>query len=36
MPMATMLRGIEVRIRLYEPGTRQTRQLTVATDFIPE
>lgn len=35
-PVTTMLRGIEVRIRLYEPGTRQTRQLTVATDFIPE
>ena len=32
----TMLRGIEVRIRIYEPGTRQTRQVTVATDFIPE
>ncbi|MGI8981890.1 MAG: PulJ/GspJ family protein [Pirellulaceae bacterium] len=35
-PVATILRGIEVRIRMYEPGTRQTRQTTVATDFIPE
>lgn len=35
-PIPTMLRGIEVRIRIYEPGTRQTRQVTVATDFIPE
>ncbi len=36
IPIPTMLRGIEVRIRMYEPGTRQTRQATVATDFIPE
>ncbi len=36
IPIPTMLRGIEVRIRMYEPGTRQTRQVTVATDFIPE
>jgi|GEM_PF-1088047 len=35
-PAQTLLRGIEVRIRIYEPGTRQTRQVTVATDFIPE
>lgn len=35
-PVPTILRGIEVRIRMYEPGTRQTRQQTVATDFIPE
>ncbi|MBC7853448.1 MAG: prepilin-type N-terminal cleavage/methylation domain-containing protein [Pirellulaceae bacterium] len=35
-PATTILRGIEVRIRMYEPGTRQTRQQTVATDFIPE
>ena len=35
-PAPTTLRGIEVRIRMYEPGTRQTRQATVATDFIPE
>ncbi|MCE9528730.1 MAG: prepilin-type N-terminal cleavage/methylation domain-containing protein [Planctomycetales bacterium] len=35
-PSASILRGIEVRIRMYEPGTRQTRQATVATDFIPE
>lgn len=32
----TTLRGIEARIRMYEPGTRQTRQATVTTDFIPE
>lgn len=30
------LRGIQVRIRLYEPGTRQTRQATVVADFVPE
>ncbi|MFN0018223.1 MAG: type II secretion system protein J [Pirellulaceae bacterium] len=35
-PAPTTLRGIEVRIRMYEPGTRQTRQATVGTDFIPE
>lgn len=32
----SLLRGIQVRIRLYEPGTRQTRQATVVADFVSE
>lgn len=35
-PYAVRLRGLEVKIRLYEPGTRQAHQGTVASDFIPE
>jgi hypothetical protein len=30
------LRGIQIRIRLYEPGTRQVRQATIENDFISE
>lgn len=32
-PYPVKLRGIQVRIRMYEPGTRQTRQATVVSDF---
>lgn len=35
-PYAHPLRGIQIRIRLYEPGTRQLRQATVESDFISE
>ncbi|QDU31244.1 hypothetical protein ETAA8_63970 [Anatilimnocola aggregata] len=35
-PYAAPLRGVQVRIRVYEPQTRQARQITVGTDFIPE
>ena len=35
-PYAAPLRGIEVRIRVYEPSTRQVRQATVGADFLPE
>lgn len=35
-PYAYPLRGIQVRIRLYDPGTRQVRQATVESDFITE
>ncbi len=35
-PYSTPLRGIQIRIRLYEPGTRQVRQATVASDFLNE
>jgi hypothetical protein len=35
-PYLHPLRGIEIKIRVYEPGTRQMRQATVATDFIAE
>lgn len=31
-----LLRGIQVRIRLYEVGTRQTQQSTVIADFLDE
>jgi prepilin-type N-terminal cleavage/methylation domain-containing protein len=35
-PYSRRLRGIEVTIRVYEPGTRQMRQATVGTDFLAE
>jgi hypothetical protein len=35
-PYPSALRGIQVRIRVYEPQTRQVRQATVESDFIPE
>jgi hypothetical protein len=35
-PYAYPLRGVQIRIRLYEPGTRQVRQATVENDFISE
>lgn len=35
-PYPIPLRGIQVRIRLYEPGSRQIRQATVVSDFTPE
>ncbi len=34
-PYLTPLRGIQVRLRMYEPGTRQTRQATVVSSFAP-
>ena len=35
-PYSEPLRGIEVRIRLMEPGTKQVRQVSVVADFMPE
>jgi prepilin-type N-terminal cleavage/methylation domain-containing protein len=35
-PYPHPLRGIQVRIRVYEPSSRQMRQATVGHDFIPE
>jgi hypothetical protein len=35
-PYSQPLRGIQVKIRLLEPSTRQVRQATVAADFITE
>jgi prepilin-type N-terminal cleavage/methylation domain-containing protein len=35
-PYPTPLRGIQVRLRVYEPQTRQARQVTVGADFLPE
>ena len=34
-PYAFPLRGIEVRIRVYEPKSRQVRQVTVRHTFVP-
>lgn len=33
-PYGAPLRGIQVRIRIYEPQTRQMRQVTVGADFV--
>jgi len=35
-PYPVPLRGIQVKIRAIEPDTRQIRQVTVVSDFIPE
>ena len=35
-PYPVPLRGLEVVIRLYEPDTRQVRQTSVKTEFVPE
>jgi hypothetical protein len=35
-PYSYPLRGLQIKIRFYEPGTRQVRQATVGTDFISE
>lgn len=35
-PYSQALRGLQVKIRVYEPSTRQVRQATVATDFVTE
>jgi prepilin-type N-terminal cleavage/methylation domain-containing protein len=35
-PYPQPLRGLRVRIRIYEPSTRQIRQATVETDFLRE
>ena len=35
-PYPVPLRGIQVKIRMYDPGTRQMRQGTVGADFIAE
>ena len=29
-------RGIKVTIRVYEPSSKQVRQMTVVQDFLPE
>ena len=34
-PYGFPLRGIEVRIRCYEPTSRQVRQITVRHTFVP-
>jgi hypothetical protein len=35
-PYSQPLRGLRVRIRMYEPSSRQIRQATVETDFLRE
>jgi len=35
-PYPYPLRGVQIRIRILEPATRQVRQATVESDFIPE
>jgi prepilin-type N-terminal cleavage/methylation domain-containing protein len=35
-PYAAPLRGVQVKLRVYEPQTRQARQVTIASDFIAE
>jgi hypothetical protein len=35
-PYSHPLRGVQIRVRIYEPGTRQMRQATVEHDFITE
>jgi hypothetical protein len=35
-PYPVPLRGIEVRVRKWDPGTRQVRQVSIVSDFVPE
>ncbi len=35
-PYAVPLRGIQVRIRVYEPSSRQIREVTLVQEFLPE
>lgn len=35
-PYPRPLRGLEVRVRIYDPGTRQAQQATVGTDFVAD
>jgi hypothetical protein len=35
-PYPYPLRGLRVKIRVYEPGTRQVREITVVQSFVPE
>ena len=35
-PYPVPLRGLQVRIRIYEPDTRQMRQTSVSANFVPE
>lgn len=34
-PYPVPLRGLEIRIRVYEPSSRQVRQVTVRHTFVP-
>jgi hypothetical protein len=35
-PYAVPLRGIQVKIRVFEPDSRQVREVTVVQDFLPQ
>ena len=35
-PYPYPLRGIQVKIRVFEPDSRQIREVTVVQDFLPE
>ena len=35
-PYAVPLRGILVKIRVFEPDSRQVREVTVVQDFLPQ
>ena len=35
-PYTDALRGLQIKIRVYEPDSRQVRQVTVVSDFTPE
>jgi hypothetical protein len=35
-PYEAPLRGMQARLRVYEPDTRQVRQISVGVDFLPE
>ena len=35
-PYAIPLRGIQVKIRAFEPDTKQIREVTVEQDFLPQ
>ncbi len=35
-PYPVPLRGIQVKIRVFEPDSRQVREVTVVQDFLPQ
>ena len=35
-PYSTPLRGIQVKIRTYEPDSKQIREVTIVQDFVPQ
>ena len=35
-PYTDALRGIQIKIRVYEPDSRQIREVTVVQDFLPK
>jgi hypothetical protein len=35
-PYPVPLRGLQIKIRVYEPSTRQVRQITISETFVPD